>query len=489
MHYRYCILTGLRNASPLLPAFRDMVDRFIPSPTRVILGVNDSTDATLEMVQNWPHPNLDVFTFDTGSPYPPRTATRERTAHLALVRNRIIERALQYSDWDFALMLDASKLMGSECPKVLMDDGGDIVAPLSWHWKHPNSFWDTWCFRDIEGRPFRNQLLVPAAARIEVQAVGGVYMVKRSVLEQGCRLAETDGSGCDSVPFCEQARSKGFRVFIRTELRVTAFDYPNSVPKLGCINAITAAGDYVSPDLVHVRPDRCFPHIMVGDPHQSNWQYLRREIPHNWYVDDRHPTLGFLNRDEAHILFNSALPFRGKNALEIGCWKGWSAAHLAAAGVQLDVVDPILSSPEILETVTSSLRAGGWLSHVNLFPGYSPQKIEELAAAGKRWSLIFIDGNHEEPGPWLDAQVCEKYAEPDALVLFHDLASPIVARGLDYFQQKGWKTIVYCTTQIMGAAWRGNAMPIQHIPDPRVNWTLPNHLRNHPVSGASVKPS
>ncbi len=248
--------------------------------------------------------------------------------------------------------------------------------------------------------------------------------------------------------------------------------------------SLLPAGDYVSPGLAIVQPDAAFPHKVIGDPNGSPWQYLRREIPHNWYIDARQPIVGFLSRDEAHILYNTALQFQGKPALEIGCWLGWSACHLALADVKLDVIDPLLESPAFYGSVDESLSAAGVRSRVNLVPGYSPQQVEELAAADSRqWSLIFIDGDHDAPAPLQDAIACEPFAAEDAIILFHDLASPDVAAGLDYLQQRGWNTLVYQTMQIMGVAWRGNVQPIAHRPDPAIDWQLPEHLRHYPVSG------
>ena len=250
--------------------------------------------------------------------------------------------------------------------------------------------------------------------------------------------------------------------------------------------ALLPVGDYVSPGFEVVQPDNCFPNMIAGDATTQPWPYLRREIPHNWYVDQRQPTVGFLSRDEAHILYNTALKFKGEKALEIGCWLGWSACHLALAGVQLDVVDPLLAIPEFYESVSNSLKAAEVFESVNLVNGYSPQKVEELADQFQRkWSLIFIDGNHESPGPLNDAIACEQLAEADALILFHDLASPDVAQGLDYLKQRGWNTLVYQTMQIMGVAWRGNVEPVSHQPDPKVDWKLPEHLGNYAVSGFS----
>lgn len=248
--------------------------------------------------------------------------------------------------------------------------------------------------------------------------------------------------------------------------------------------------DYVSPNLQNIKLDPAFPYMIIGNTDQQSWQYLRREIPHNWYVDQRHPFVGFLSRDEAHILYNTALKFTGKRALEIGCWMGWSACYLIAAGVNLDIVDPLLEQAEFQQSVINSLQATttitGISTEVSINAGYSPQAVLNLVSQYQRkWSLIFIDGNHDAPGPLNDAIACETLAEETAMVLFHDLASPDVAQGLDYFQQKGWKTMIYQTMQIMGVAWRGNIEPVQHQPDPKVNWILPKHLADHPVSGSS----
>lgn len=256
-------------------------------------------------------------------------------------------------------------------------------------------------------------------------------------------------------------------------------------------NNVLHRADYISPGLQIIRPDSYFPNMIVTDPNTSNWPYLRREIPHNWYADKRYPYIGFLSRDEAHILYNTALKFTGKKALEIGCWLGWSACHLALGGVELDVVDPLLAREDIRQSVIDSiqgaLNASGVQTTVELIPGYSPQRVEEFATQfNRKWSLIFIDGEHGGDGPLNDAIVCEQFAEKDAIILFHDLTAPDVAKGLDYLKQNGWHTVIYQTMQIMGAAWRGNVQPVQHQPDPNISWNLPVHLQGYSVSSISV---
>jgi predicted O-methyltransferase YrrM len=238
-----------------------------------------------------------------------------------------------------------------------------------------------------------------------------------------------------------------------------------------------AVSDYVSPGLSPVRPDAAFPNMIMGDPGANPWPYLRRNSPHPWYVDRRWPQVGFLSRDEAHLLHHSALQAKGSPALEIGCFMGWSACHLALAGVELDVIDPLLGEPGARASVTASLAAAGVLGRCRLIAGTSPETVAELAEGeAKRWSFIFIDGDHEGVAPRRDAEICAQFAAEDCIVLFHDLYAPAVADGLRAFKERGWRTRVYNTTQIMGVAWRGRMVPVDHIPDPRLPPELPAHL-------------
>lgn len=244
------------------------------------------------------------------------------------------------------------------------------------------------------------------------------------------------------------------------------------------------AGDYVSPGLEVAILDELFPHMIVGEKANHPWPYLRGEVPHNWYCDDRFPTIGFLNRDEVLILYNIALKFRGKPALEIGSWMGWSTCHLALAGAQVDTLDPIFAKETNRGSLESALNASGLSEQVSIIPKASPDAVHSLAAErGVPWSLFFIDGNHDAPHVELDATACLKYAAQDALFVFHDLASPDVERGLAVLRNAGFKTLIYQTMQIMGVAWRGDCAPIDHTPDPMIDWKTPPHLRKYRISG------
>jgi uncharacterized coiled-coil protein SlyX len=120
--------------------------------------------------------------------------------------------------------------------------------------------------------------------------------------------------------------------------------------------------------------------------------------------------------------------------------------------------------------------------------GQSPAQILQLAKTrAKPWSFIFVDGDHEPDGPLWDAQTVANHAARDAIIVFHDLASPIVAEGLAYLRTLGWSCMVLQTMQIMGVAWRGNVKVPAHIPDPHVKWEVPDHLRSFMISGEPLK--
>jgi hypothetical protein len=149
------------------------------------------------------------------------------------------------------------------------------------------------------------------------------------------------------------------------------------------------------------------------------------------------------------------------------------------------VFDPALADPVFNSDVSASLAAAGLQDRVKLIGGRSPEDVEEYTqTTGMRWSLVFIDGDHDGDAPRRDAELISRLAAPSAMVLFHDLMSPDVARALLQMKALGWQVRLYMTTQIMGVAWRGKAEPLAHVPDPAQDWWLPAHLSGFSVSGA-----
>lgn len=241
-------------------------------------------------------------------------------------------------------------------------------------------------------------------------------------------------------------------------------------------------GDYVSPGLALVMPDRIFPYMSANDIERLPFKYTRAGVTHNQYVDARATGMDFLSRDEVVLLYNLALPFQGRRALEIGCWFGWTSWHLAAAGVSLDALDPYLEDSTLQRSFLDAL--GPFLDRVRPHVGYSPRAVHALArqdadGAGHpgRWALFVIDVDPEGPHILESVRVCLQYAEDDAMIVLHDVWSPDAEPALALLRAAGWSIRIYDTALMLAVAWRGNAAPaVTHIPDPAIAWSRPAFL-------------
>ncbi len=248
------------------------------------------------------------------------------------------------------------------------------------------------------------------------------------------------------------------------------------------------ARDYVADNLETLKLDRLFPNMAEFDRSVSTWPWLRRDIDHPYRADRRNPIVGFINRDEASILYASARLFAGRAGLEIGAWRGWSTAHLIASGLgSLHVVEPLIADPDWRAEFEAVVGGAGGARTTVLVAEKSPEAIVRLGASGARWSFAFIDGDHDGEAPARDARALLPYLEPIAMVLFHDLVSPYVAKGLRVFEVAGWRVMAYQTAQMVGVAWRGEVAPVAHKPDPAESWSVPEHLRGIPISGVAAR--
>ena len=247
------------------------------------------------------------------------------------------------------------------------------------------------------------------------------------------------------------------------------------------------AKDYVADGLSAPSLEFLFPNMVEFDKSVSSWPWLRRDIGHAYRADRRNPVVGFINRDEASILYANARLFAGKAGVEVGAWRGWSTVHLLAAGLaSLHVIEPLLADPEWRAEFAATVEKAGGARTAILVPDKSPEAVERLGAEGVRWAFAFIDGDHDGDAPTRDALAVSRFLEETAMVLFHDLVSPHVAGGLRALQKEGWNVMAYQTAQMVGVAWRGEVAPIAHKPDPSQSWSVPDHLRDLAISGVSA---
>lgn len=114
------------------------------------------------------------------------------------------------------LWLEADLCFPAELIKRLLAHDVDIVAPIIWL---GGFFYDTWGFRGLDGRRWSNHPPYHADFRsldlIEVQSVGSCVLFRREVLDAGIRFRGSYENGL-LVGMCQDARTKGFKVFVDT---------------------------------------------------------------------------------------------------------------------------------------------------------------------------------------------------------------------------------------------------------------------------------
>lgn len=223
--------------------------------------------------------------------------------------------------------------------------------------------------------------------------------------------------------------------------------------------------DYHSPSLTNLPNafESFFPDVVCKSPYNSL-------VPHTGRYDRRFPSVGLLTYDEATILYNYGLQFRNGNVVEIGCWVGWSTAAWAMSGAQLVVIDPVLDGMPQGHSCRASLQRANASDKVEFVGEYSHIAMPALAAAGRRASAIFIDGDHEGDAPLRDCVEALNVADDDCVIILHDLVQPNIPPALHWLRQNGWSCGIHYTSQFLGVAWRGRAQPLRFAPDPEVDW-------------------
>lgn len=301
-------------------------------------------------------------------------------------------------------------------------------------------------------------------------AQGGVLIVDDYGHWQGAQKAVDEYFADPKVPFARPM--------------LWAIDYTGrGGVKMEALDGEIQRYDYIPPGMVVPDLSPIFSHAQPRDPWPVKWDYLRKEVPHIWRSDTRHVgafIVGNASIEEAACLYSFAKQFAGRRGLEIGTHFGWTAAHLLAAGVRLDCIDPAFADPARNSAINEALDQVPDSRGYRLWSGVSPQIVKEARdSADEPWSFAFIDGDHNGNAPANDAREVLKYLAPDAMVVFHDLTSPDVELGLAVFREAGFSTRLINTMQVLGVAWRGNVQAPDHIADAKVPVLVAPHLQKY----------
>jgi hypothetical protein len=192
-------------------------------PARTVVLENDSVDGTHVLLSAW-RPEFPVRLERLATATKPfqRDRSDARKYHLAKLRNHAIGIALEHNDWDWALMQDARKWSPRSLLERLGEVPGDVRAPMIL--RPDGVFYDTWAFFDPSGNPEpkTQRQVSPRTFYKPMMSVGGVFLVSREMLEDGCRYGGAPAHGCDSAGLCASVAARGGGVVMATHVASVA---------------------------------------------------------------------------------------------------------------------------------------------------------------------------------------------------------------------------------------------------------------------------
>lgn len=192
-------------------------------------------------------------------------------------------------------------------------------------------------------------------------------------------------------------------------------------------------------------------------------QHCGHDIPSD---PDYDPACGYWSHDEAAILYTVARAVGG-TWLDIGARFGWTAAHVAVAGVRMvHCIDPHFTKTEFRERF--ALNTKGKEKQLLILPWTSTEFFSNWRR--QMYSGIVIDGNHDEPEPLNDAMNAALKLEPRAVILLHDFLGKPTRDAANWLLDAGFKCRIYWTPNLVALCWRGAFVPPEHIGDKNILW-------------------
>lgn len=131
----------------------------------------------------------------------------------------------------------------------------------------------------------------------------------------------------------------------------------------------------------------------------------------------------------------------GKDVLEVGSAYGYSTVALALVAKAVDAVDPHLTHGSHRHLV-ANLAGNGLRDKVRIHVGMSQEVLPRLYGQGRRFDLVWIDGDHTAPVVAHDVQWALELLRPGGIIACHDhgeVTCPGVAVALDAWRPYDYK--------------------------------------------------
>lgn len=211
------ICSLVRDGMAYLPSYRRQLECLqLPAGDtwRLHILEGDSQDGSQEFLRQWADedPRIQIGQEHVGD----AVEQEDRAGRWARVGNACFQLIPPESSHSHVLWLEADLCFPPELLARLLAREVDIVAPMIYL---GGVFYDTWGFRDTNGRRWTNTTPFHPDYKpfslMEMGSVGSCVLFRREVLDAGIRFKGTYENGL-LVGMCNDARVKGFRVFADT---------------------------------------------------------------------------------------------------------------------------------------------------------------------------------------------------------------------------------------------------------------------------------
>lgn len=153
---------------------------------------------------------------------------------------------------------------------------------------------------------------------------------------------------------------------------------------------------------------------------------------------------------EAQLLHMAVHAGQPRNALEIGSYVGWTAAHMAAGlttGGHLVCIDDLSEGGDKerqLRRFKGNLTRAGLDGRVRLEIGRSPDVLSSQLFVGPV-DFAFVDGFHLYGQPLADVRAVAGLMAADGVIALHDTYMNDVSAAMDWLIMAGWTATIFPT--------------------------------------------
>jgi len=215
------ICSLVRDGMDYLPSYRRQLEALkLDDNTSWHLCIleGDSSDGTWEYLSQWA---LEDSRITLGRECAgDATEIEDRAARWARVGNSCFDLIPSNLNHSHVLWLESDLCFPPELLKRLLAHNVDIVSPVIWL---GGLFYDTWGFRDINGKKWSNNPPYHPEYRpmslMEMGSVGSCVLFSREIFDKGIRFKGTYENGL-LVGMCQDARALNFKVYADTSTAI-----------------------------------------------------------------------------------------------------------------------------------------------------------------------------------------------------------------------------------------------------------------------------